>query len=606
MQSSHTSTLDHLRRALRYLSADRWRLALLMGLIVLVAIPLTLTEPFLIQLATQQVVLHRDLKPFLAISGLALLYYGARFSTELVLNYFGLHLAYRIHVRILQDSLQNFLGKDLSVVKSLPRGDLLYCLFNDTLRVAGFVFSDLTGLYTNILLLLGCFGLMLYFNVRLALICLVFFALLFLFQIRFAGILLQRQTAIRRIDQDLSGRIQNMLSGIVTLKVFRLLSPVLGQWIERYRPRWRIEINMRMIETALGSGAGHAHIIFTFFILFLGFQQGSIVESLGTIFAFLVLYGRMAIPIHYLIGFFLGFQETRAALKRYYWIYDLRDRRSPALASAEAPSRGAPETLLRCLQLHRATVLRGDQRIRLLDLELEPGRSYLLAGPNGSGKTTTGLVLAGLLPMVEGEYRFKEMPGIAPYVACRIIYLEKEGYWPAGTIAENCELSHPDSQLDQPRLERCLEICQCAQLIDSLPLGIRNPIAMDWNLISDGECQRLFLAFAMYHQPQVLILDEALSHIPFDVRRRIVPDIRAARPDLLLILMSQDVQDRELADSIIDLPTRPGARFSAGMPAGPGVGEDRVGIGRKRRDRIVDPPAGGGLSDSNRFDPWKF
>ncbi|HRZ94688.1 MAG TPA: hypothetical protein P5022_17405, partial [Candidatus Paceibacterota bacterium] len=110
MQSSHTSSLNHSRRALRYLSADRWRLALLMALIVLVAIPLTLTEPFLIQMATQQVVMHRDLRPFLAISGLALLYYGARFSTELVLNYFGLHLAYRIHVRILHDALQNFLG----------------------------------------------------------------------------------------------------------------------------------------------------------------------------------------------------------------------------------------------------------------------------------------------------------------------------------------------------------------------------------------------------------------------------------------------------------------------------------------------------------------
>ncbi|HRZ94758.1 MAG TPA: hypothetical protein P5022_17755 [Candidatus Paceibacterota bacterium] len=129
---------------------------------------------------------------------------------------------------------------------------------------------------------------------------------------------------------------------------------------------------------------------------------------------------------------------------------------------------------------------------------------------------------------------------------------------------------------------------------------------MDWNLISDGECQRLFMAFAMYHEPHVLILDEALSHIPFDVRRRIVSGLRAARPDLLLIMMSQDAQDRELADSIVDLPTRPGARYSAGLPAGPETGEDRVGIGRKRRGGIVDPPAGGGMSGLNRFDPWKF
>jgi ATP-binding cassette subfamily B protein len=135
-----------------------------------------------------------------------------------------------------------------------------------------------------------------------------------------------------------------------------------------------------------------------------------------------------------------------------------------------------------------------------------------------------------------------------------MIYIEKQGYWPEGTIAENCHLADPSGRLDEARLERCLEICLCTEIIASLPLKIHNPIASDWSLLSDGESQRLFLAFAMYHTPDVLVLDEALSHIPFEARKTLLANIRAARPNLVLILISHNNRDAELVDEVIDFP----------------------------------------------------
>jgi ABC-type bacteriocin/lantibiotic exporter with double-glycine peptidase domain len=547
----------YVARVLAYLQEDRWRFIGLGMVILTVAIPLTLLEPFLIRKATRLILGGKGLGGLFTVIGMVLAYYGGRLLMELALNYVGLRLSYRIHVRVLRDAFGNFLGKDLSLVKALPRGDVLYCLFNDTMRVAGFASSDLIGLFSNIVLLIACCGLMLYFDAGLALPSIGFLLATAVLHVRFSGVLLKKQLEAKGIDQELSGRAQNMLSGIVTLKSFRLLWPILDKWLEKYRPRWVIEIAIRMIELALTSVATHAHIMFTFVILFLGLGRvESISTSLGQVFAFLVVYNRMAQPLQYLAAFYLGFQETSAAITRHYRLYDLKSKTASVQKPGKLATPPGPLTPVQLLELSDATTIRGNQEVRIPELRFRAGQAYLLEGPNGAGKTTTGLALAGLIPITTGDYRLNGSPTVAPYEACRIVYLEKEGYWPEGTIAENCRLSDLSGVVDEARLEHCLEMCKCNDLVASLPLRIHNPIATDWNLLSDGESQRLFLAFAMYHEPGVLILDEALTHIPFETRQEIVENIRIARPDLILILISHHAHDQELVDQVIRFPKR--------------------------------------------------
>jgi ABC-type bacteriocin/lantibiotic exporter with double-glycine peptidase domain len=404
-----------------------------------------------------------------------------------------------------------------------------------------------------------------------------------LVHIRFARVLFKRQLAAKGIDQELSGRAQNMLSGIITLKVFRLIEPVVANWIEKYRPRWVLEIAIKMIEITLGSIAIHAQVIFTFVILFVGLSRAtSISASLGQVFAFLVVYSRMAQPFQFFVAFYLNFQETKASITRHYRLFDLASDVAVARRPARAPTTGEEKrpSPPRVLELRSAATVRGQGAVRIPDMRVEAGRAYLLEGPNGVGKTTTGLVLSGLLPITKGFYRRDESPIVIPYEASRIMYLEKDGYWPEGTIAENCRLSDPAGELDEERLLRCLELCKCDDLVASLPLGIHNSIASDWKLLSDGESQRLFVAFAMYHEPDVLILDEALTHVPFEVRRGIIENIRRARPGMIVILISHHEHDRDLVDQVIHLPDQTShGRLRMGSP-GFSIGDAR---------RVPDP-----------------
>ena len=543
-----------LLRPLRLLHEDRWGFTWLAVGIVAVLIPLILVEPFLVRKGTNMVIIGGGPRLLLTLIGMVLAYYAVRMLVELALNYASLRLAARVHTRLLADSIRDFVNKDLSLVKSIPRGDVLYCLFNDSQRVAAFASLDMVGLFSNVCFFLACVGLAVHFDPRLAALSVGYIVALSLLHLRLARVVFAKQMQAREIEQDLSGRVQNMLSGIITLKGFNLVDPIIGQWIEKYRPRWVLEIAIRMIAIMLAALAVHGHMVFSFVILYLRLRQAeSLAGSLGETFAFLTVYNRMAQPFQFFVAFSLGLQDTKAAIVRHYRLRGLGTGRPAVHKASRSRVRPLAGMGTQPLTIRDGTTVLGNKEIRIPDLELHRGRTYLLEGPNGAGKTTTGLVLAGLLPLRTGLYSWNSRSSVPPYEASQIIYLEKDGYWPEGTILENCRLSEPSGQVDEGRLDRYLELCMCNDLIASLPLGKNNPIASDWSFLSSGESQRLFMAFAMYHEPDVLIIDEALTHVPIEIRKQILENVRIARPDMIMLLISHHAGDRELVDEVVSV-----------------------------------------------------
>ena len=103
----------------------------------------------------------------------------------------------------------------------------------------------------------------------------------------------------------------------------------------------------------------------------------------------------------------------------------------------------------------------------------------------------------------------------------------------SGTICENITMF--ESDYDFKRLEQsCLE----ANILDEiirLPMGFHSLVGDMGNSFSGGQLQRLFLARALYKQPQVLCLDEATSHLDTDNENQINLNIRKMNMTRLII-----------------------------------------------------------------------
>jgi ABC-2 type transport system ATP-binding protein len=157
-----------------------------------------------------------------------------------------------------------------------------------------------------------------------------------------------------------------------------------------------------------------------------------------------------------------------------------------------------------------------------IDFEVHSGEVFGFLGPNGAGKTTTQRMLTGVLPPTEGSawvldhdmaqdpVAAKEHVGVVPEVANP--YMEMSG-WENMMFAG--ELYGVDGRSSRRRAE---------ELLHDFELWERRTDAA--KRYSKGMRQRLMLAMALLHEPQVLFLDEPTAGLDVASQRAIRQKVR--------------------------------------------------------------------------------
>ena len=147
----------------------------------------------------------------------------------------------------------------------------------------------------------------------------------------------------------------------------------------------------------------------------------------------------------------------------------------------------------------------GDQvSVSNLDLHVQKGRIYGLLGRNGAGKTTTMKMLLGLTAPTSGTVSLFERPlkGNEKRILPRIgSLIESPGFYPNLTGTENLQIFARLRGLKSPNyIKGALELV-------NLPYRDKKRYAQ----YSLGMKQRLAIALAVMHDPELLILDEPIN-----------------------------------------------------------------------------------------------
>ncbi len=155
------------------------------------------------------------------------------------------------------------------------------------------------------------------------------------------------------------------------------------------------------------------------------------------------------------------------------------------------------------------------QAVNDLDLDVPRGRIYGFLGPNGSGKSTTIRMLCGLLTPSEGGATVLglEVPGDARKLKPNIGYMtQKFSLYGDLTVRENLEFLA--DIYAYPRAERTARIEELLEDYDLVKQKDQFAATM-----SGGQSQRLALACAVLHKPELLLLDEPTSAVDPKSRR---------------------------------------------------------------------------------------
>ena len=150
-----------------------------------------------------------------------------------------------------------------------------------------------------------------------------------------------------------------------------------------------------------------------------------------------------------------------------------------------------------------------------LDLDVPRGEIYGFLGPNGSGKSTTIRMLCGLLMPSDGRAVVldTEVPGDARHLKPRIGYMtQKFSLFGDMTVLEN--LQFIAEIYSYPRRERGDRIGELLERYD-----LHEQKGQLAGTMSGGQKQRLALACAVLHRPELLLLDEPTSAVDPQSRR---------------------------------------------------------------------------------------
>jgi putative ATP-binding cassette transporter len=214
-------------------------------------------------------------------------------------------------------------------------------------------------------------------------------------------------------------------------------------------------------------------------------------------------FSQMLAAVSVLVSQFEGLAAFSASIKRLgsLWDaldeYDIEDSRAEQAIEVSEMATG--------IHLDDLTIETPDRKKTLtrgLNFTLPPGKSVLIMGESGAGKSSLLRTIAGLWQSGCGTI---ERPNIN-----RLIFLPQRPYMVQGSLREQVVYPKSAEAADDPVVIQALKTVQLPDMLDRVngDLGC----VEDWtNILSLGEQQRISFARIFVNQPQIAFLDEATS-----------------------------------------------------------------------------------------------
>ncbi|MDX8346920.1 peptidase domain-containing ABC transporter [Cognatiyoonia sp. IB215446] len=189
-----------------------------------------------------------------------------------------------------------------------------------------------------------------------------------------------------------------------------------------------------------------------------------------------------------------------------------------------------------------------------INLEITPGETIGVIGVSGAGKSTLVSLITGLKFPTDGQIFVDDVPltpGRGRALRNRIgVVLQNDDLF-RGSVADNiCSFA------DFPDNDRIAEVAHLAAIdteIEALPLGYHTPIGDGGAQLSGGQTQRIMIARALYHEPELLILDEGTANLNVELEEQIHRNLSAKREMSRLIITHRPQVLTNWADRILEV-----------------------------------------------------
>lgn len=225
---------------------------------------------------------------------------------------------------------------------------------------------------------------------------------------------------------------------------------------------------------------------------------------------------------------------------------------------APTPRQGPARRFERAIELQQVCYTyagRSDPALDRIDLTIRCGESVGFLGESGAGKSTLVDVLLGLLTPASGCVRVdgRDIEEDLRSWQNQIGYVPQTIFLTDDTLRRNVAFCLPSSQIDEAAVERALRAAQLDEFVRDLPEGLDTMVGERGVRLSGGQRQRIGLARALYHDPAVLVLDEATAALDTATESNVMEAVKALQGQKTLIIVAHRLSTLQRCDRLYRL-----------------------------------------------------
>jgi ABC-type multidrug transport system fused ATPase/permease subunit len=190
-----------------------------------------------------------------------------------------------------------------------------------------------------------------------------------------------------------------------------------------------------------------------------------------------------------------------------------------------------------------------------ISLVIQRGSSVGIIGGSGAGKSTLVDIILGLLTPLSGNVT---VDGVDMQTNLRgwqdqIGYVPQNIFLADDTLLRNVAFGLANENINEDEVMRAIRAAQLEQFVGELPLGLDTIIGERGARLSGGQRQRIGIARALYHNPPVLVLDEATSSLDVSTEKNVMDAVRALCGDKTKIIIAHRLSTVEHCDRLFRL-----------------------------------------------------
>lgn len=458
--------------------------------------------------------------------------------------------AFRVQANMRISMMKHIMKLPLGYVESEGTGKIRKIVTESSAATETFLAHNLPDKAVSVATPIGLLTMMMIFDWRLGLICLIPAAIAFILMgtlmmgPKMAEDMKQYQNAL----ETMSSEAVEYVRGVPVVKTF-------GQTIYSFKrfknaideyEKWTLGYTKNMLLPMVGFTTAANGIFAAIIIAALNFTgQGVTDEFILNLFFYIIITSVLTVTLMKIAYAGESQMLVDDALNRMYEILETE----PLPESKKDP---APENS--SISLENVVFSYDNSENNAIDgvtLNVRAGEHIALVGPSGGGKTALASLIARFRDVNSGSVKIggtdvRDIPSakLMNYVS----YVFQDSKLLKMSIMDNVRMGKPDASDEE--VMQALKDAQCMDIIEKFPDGANTMIGSKGIYVSGGECQRLSIARAFLKNSPVLILDEATAFADPDNERLVQQAFEKLSKDKTVIMIAHRLSTVTNADCI--------------------------------------------------------